>query len=548
MIRTYRKLWKEGGRPDIQQTDGYSGWPNKGLAIVGDFSGIQNFVYRPAPGAGGAGRRLRSRSFRVSAYTELVARWCLRQLSSSNPRLLYTAGGRFIIASEPFDSWENKLARMQAEIDGWAWANFEGELLFHLAAVPFDSAKVPNESLNSALELRRRKPLSGTLQSTGRWQEFEFLRPSAAGEARCDSCGVTQQIEIRPDGATVCRMCVADEAVGSRLPQSRFAKVITNSGDALISALNLAMELDAEDTHSRDEIVLSLGTYDREAEPWFLLKHVPMDDTARTLDFDEIAARAPGRRKWLGCLRIDADQVGRHFAHLGGDPARIWGLSRLLNHLFASTAEELLEEEFPNIYAVYGGGDDLFVVGPWTDTLDFAVALQKHFRAHLGDDLTFSAGLALVKPREHVLSMARKAAEELDKAKQAASYGRVTGRNQINALGTTCDWEMFVTLLSQAKQVASWLNSGHIPARFLHQLLELHTAWFTAGQKRPTSDTAASVKYRPLLYYQICRNLKKGPVSEWAHSLLHSPSAWPWVVFIARYAMLATRRDLDQEG
>jgi hypothetical protein len=48
---------------------------------------------------------------------------------------------------------------------GWAWANFEGELVFHLAAAPFDSAKIPNESLSSALELSRKRPLSGALKA-----------------------------------------------------------------------------------------------------------------------------------------------------------------------------------------------------------------------------------------------------------------------------------------------------------------------------------------------------------------------------------------------
>src|SRR5581483_5736642 len=455
MIAIYHKLWKQGTNLDIAQSERYPGWPEKGIAILGDLSGIQSFVYRPVPGAGGAGRRLRSRSFRVSAYTELIARWCMQQLSVSNPKLLYTAGGRFLIASNPFGSWEGKIAEMQAEIDAWAWANFEGELFFHLAAAPFDSAKVPNEILSAALELRRKGPLAGALQSTGQWREPEFLRPSGTGEARCDSCGVTQRVEPRADEARVCQMFSADEVVGSRLPQIGFAGVV-KAQHPLISALG----------SSQDAIVLSLGVPVPGYEPWYLLRHVPTDNTARTLDFDEIAARAPGHRKWLGCLRIDADQIGRHFAQLGGDPTRVWGLSRLLNHFFASTAENLLEEKFPNIYAVYGGGDDLFVIGPWTDTLDFALALRGHLRSVVGDDLTFSAGVALAKPREHVLSMARRAAGELERAKETPGYGRGSGRNQIRALETTCDWEKFAVVLAQAKQVTSSLESGDIPAQF----------------------------------------------------------------------------------
>jgi len=538
LIATYQNLWKQGGKARISLIEEYPGWPDKGIAILGDFSGIQNFVYRPTPGAGGAARRLRSRSFRVSAYTELIARWCLRQFSVSNPKLLYTAGGRFLIASEPFDSWEQRIAYMRCEVDAWAWANFEGELVFHLAAAPFDSARVPNESLNPALELSRKKPLSGALQSPGNWREPEFLRPASPDDARCDSCGVTQRVD-RESG--VCPICSIDGVVGSRLPQTRFAKVV-KAQDAVISALDLAIELNPQDAGSDDGILLSLGTPAKGSEPWFLLRHVPTDGAGHTLDFDQIAMKSPGSRKWLGCLRIDADNVGRHFADLRGDPARIWGLSRLLNQFFANTVESLLGEKFPNIYAVYGGGDDLFVIGPWTDTLEFANSLRERFRACAGEDLTFSAGLALAKPGEHILSMARRAAEELEKAKSSAAYGRSSGRNQIRALQTSCDWKEFPDLLSQAKRVVSWVESGDLPLRFLHRVLELHDAWLVAGARQAASETAASVRYRPLLYYQICRNLKRSGATDWAHSLLRFPSDWPWVGFIVRYAMLAARR------
>jgi CRISPR-associated protein Csm1 len=544
MIATYHKLWKQGDKSRVPHIEGYGPWPDKGIAFLGDFSGIQGFVYRPAPGVGGAARRLRSRSFRVSAYTELIARWCLQQLSVSNPKLLYTAGGKFLIATEPFDSWQNKVAHMQAQIDEWAWTNFEGELVFHLAAAPFDSGKVPDEALFSALELRRRRPLAETLQSDGNWRESEFIRPTDSNDAKCQSCGITQRVAMRTDGETVCAICAADESIGSILPQSRFA-ILCKAQSGVISALDLAIRLDKDASSSPGQTVLSLGGSLRGYESWLLLRHVPTSDEGRTLDFDEIATYAPGRRKWLGCLRIDADHIGRHFAELKGDPARIWGLSRLLNDFFTSTAEQLLKNKFHTIYAVYGGGDDLFVIGPWTDTLDFALALQEQLRTSVGEDLTFSAGLALAKPRDHILSMARDAAEALEKAKLTSSYGSSTGRNQICALGTTCNWEKFAEVLSQAKQVASWVESGDLPMQFLHEVVKLYDAWWVSQRKDPSGHTAASVRYRPLLYYQICRNLKPGPARQWAHSLLHLPSDWPWAGFILRYAMLAADHKSD---
>ena len=50
-----------------------SGWPTTGVAIEGDFAGIQGYVLKPVPGARGAAKRLRGRSLQVSALTALIA-------------------------------------------------------------------------------------------------------------------------------------------------------------------------------------------------------------------------------------------------------------------------------------------------------------------------------------------------------------------------------------------------------------------------------------------------------------------------------------------
>jgi CRISPR-associated protein Csm1 len=278
-------------------------------------------------------------------------------------------------------------------------------------------------------------------------------------------------------------------------------------------------------------------------EPWFLLRHVPTGPDG-ALDFDQIAQKAAGR-KWLGYLRIDADHAGRSFAQLGGDPLRTWSLSRLLDRFFTVHTNDVLRAAFPNIYAVYGGGDDLFVIGPWDAVLDFALRLRMDLAKVAGKDLSFSAGISLAKPREHVLTQARRAHEELESAKAHPAYNRGCGRDQIRALGVTADWDTFDGLLQTAKRVTGWVQSGALPSSFLHQMLELHHAWCRTRQ-HSDRERAALVRYQPLLYYQIRRNLR-GPAAEWAHSLLHTPSQWPWADFIVRYANLAGQQPSIEE-
>ena len=541
-IEKYHEIWRRGltNGPDV-----CPGWPQSGVALVGDFAGIQTFVYRPVPGSGGAARRLRSRSFRVSAYTALIARWCLTRLSSVQPRFLYSAGGRFLIGTEMFDNCESHIADLQAQVDSWAWQNLGGELVFHLATAPFRAPTIPHEALRVALDRRKLTPLSASLRFSEGWRSEEFFRPAQQNASRCAACGSTMPTQRTEEDVEICAPCLQDEHNGRRLVQSRFAQIIQGAqGD--VSALGLSFNLHDAPGADRDATWLSLEGKDRDTGGWPLLRHVPIED-GRTVDFDKMAERAPGSRKYLGYLRIDVDHAGRQFALLEGHPARTWALSSLLNAFFAIHANELMKASYPNLYAVYGGGDDLFVIGPWTDALAFAVDLRRHLRELAGDDLTFSAGLALAKPREHILSKARESAEELEAAKQTPGLGRTTGRDQVRALGVTCDWETFSHLLATAKQIAAWIESGNVPSRFLHQALDLHRAWREARRRSPDRDTAPGVRYRPLLYYQIRRNLRPGPAAEWAHSLLRPPSGWPWVNFILPYAMLAAKRGTEEE-
>lgn len=538
-LEHYRDLWRSASGA-IPPRD-FPGWPDRGIAILGDFAGIQNFVLRPSPGAGGAARRLRSRSFRVSAYTQMVAYWCLDRLAATNPRLLYSAGGRFLMATAIPSDWRALVDGLQAEIDAWAWKEFEGELIFHLAAADFSSGSIPSEILRLVLEQRKCSPLSKYLLRGEEWTTQEFFRASRHGESRCSACASTLPVRRTDQGEDICYLCSQDEENGRKLVRAPFARIAPGiQGD--IEALGLALNLHDNLAPTNGGAWLSLERGNPSARRWPLLRHVPSSN-GNVLDFDQIALCSLGSRKWLGYLRLDVDHAGMLFAHLNGDPLRVWALSHFLNEFFATMANDLLVAQYSNLYSVYGGGDDLLVIGPWSEAIDFAVDLRSRLRELVGDKLSFSAGLALAKPREHVLTKAREAANELDSAKHTPGRGRDSSRNQIRALEVSCGWEVFPRLLERAKQVKSWLDSGELTSRFLHQTLELHAAWNSAQRIWNGRELAPSVRYRPLLYYQITRNLKAGPAREWAHSLLRPPSDWPWVDFIIHYAMLASGRD-----
>src|SRR5581483_6023321 len=118
-------------------------------------------------------------------------------------------------------------------------------------------------------------------------------------------------------------------------------------------------------------------------------------------------------------LRIDADRIGMKFRELLGQPTRVWALSKLLDRAFSSSVSELIASHFQTLYPVYGGGDDLFVIGPWDKVIDFAARFRSLFRELSGDALTFSAGIALAKPRQHILTKSEEAEYALNEHAKA---------------------------------------------------------------------------------------------------------------------------------
>jgi CRISPR-associated protein Csm1 len=498
-VGLFRRAW---GGEEVGAGAGAPEWPRAGLAIEGDFSGIQQFVLRPVPGAGGAARRLRARSFRVLALTRLVARAIEGEFSDAGARLYYSAGGRFLVVGRSSRGWEERLGALQAAIDEDLMGQFRGSLVFHLAGAEFGDGRVPRVALGESLGRRKLRPLIGALQGAEGWASGRFAFLSSEG-GRCDGCGTSDRVRAE-GGERLCEGCVADREIGARLLGSGQSGLAEREGGRIL-LLGRAWDLT-----------------DGGSLPVPLIGHAPRTE-GRLATFEELAGRAIGR-SYLGYLRVDADRIGAAFRELENDPRRIWGLSRLLDHAFSGAVDGLLSSRFRNIYPVYGGGDDLFVIGPWQETLEFAGAFRKEFRAMTGDKLTFSAGLALAKKRQHILTKSEEAEEALNgHAKEA--------RDSIHALGATMSWPEYERAFEFAGKLAGFHAKRAVRSAMLNDILELHARW-QAGDQR----------WRSLLFYQIERNLKEAREAQDAlrRAFLTPGDLWKHADFAARYAMLAS--------
>ena len=86
----------------------------------------------------------------------------------------------------------------------------------------------------------------------------------------------------------------------------------------------------------------------------------------------------------------------------------------------------LLSQNRYRLNIVYSGGDDVFLIGNWSDVINVAVGLRNAFKKYCGGALTLSAGIGIFPEKFPVAMAARSTAELEDKAK--AFVDPATGR------------------------------------------------------------------------------------------------------------------------
>lgn len=220
----------------------------------------------------------------------------------------------------------------------------------------------------------------------------------------------------------------------------------------------------------------------------------------------------------LGVLKADVDRLGE----LMGDGlpperftlSRLAGLSRRLDHFFTIYLPDLLSNDarFRNIYTVFGGGDDLFLIGPWNRTIELACELRKKFEKYVGDNrkVHFSGGISLQKPHAPLDFLGKEAEEVLKMSKDA-------GRKRLTLFGETVTWEDMEALQCVKTELEQWHEDEWLNNAMLFRLNELLrmageeqrlVQQFAKGQGINMEDMACT-RWHALLVYFVERNIGK---------------------------------------
>ena len=520
------------------------------ILFGGELSGIQNFIFgQGEQGDRGASKLLRARSFSLQMLTRSIWLTLLERCKLTQVARIMDAGGRFILLLPDTDKVRKELDKLETEALRYVLTAFNGILRITFARHAFRAKDLaittfPDvyKTLNDRLERAKLRPLSPLLG--------ESFRPVLGiASSRYAKFGACPFCDLRPAqgesgdeaGCDICKSLI--QQVGRRLPTARYALLTRNgAGFPLFGGLYLRLEESVDKTAAQALDILSLK--DRKAFTAApvagYVPRISRDDMERRLVSGQVAqkpdepweegapktfgmlaaeARIPEERGFrsIACLaacKADVDNLGllfgmglEHGEENHFSLSRFAMLSRMMHHFFSSYLIRVITEQFPDIYVVFAGGDDLFVLGPWSDVVHFAKVLHSTFERFGGgnQEVTISAGLALAKPGVPMRIIKDLAEDQLEASKgRGEDKGAQEGspaKNAVTLFGVTCPWKEFEPRLAQGEWLENLCLEGTLTQGFVRRLLEYsrQARAFAAG------DISCGL-YRSHMVYDISRN------------------------------------------
>ena len=496
------------------------------LIVAADMSGIQNFIYsetNPIENSQkGRSKQFRGKSFYLTLLTETFGSYLLDQTGMSSANLLINGGGHFVMVVPNSAENRRKIAATRKKIQKWFFCTYKGELNLILETLEADDSLYRDFSkwygtiANKLMSAKKQKSLEMltdvfSINLDGADKQYE-VRPKGDEKAVYDNLagyekflysltemfsdvgmilpkakfivrkftGPSWKPDYEPDydlieipfaGFGITWGIAADEKAAKKFLQkgemnsaivyavNRFEVPVTMLNDAGSSAVGAGVKL--------------LGN------------HAPMTSTRDSvLEFQEIAtinseSKDPLGYAALSVLRMDVDNLGSIFS-FGLDRenetesikslSRTVNLSRALNLFFTGHINLIAKNR--DIYITYSGGDDLFVVGSWINTLNFAFDLKKRFTAFAcgNPNLTISGGSYLCKDSYPIHKAAKHAGEAESRAKKSSP-----DKDSIYLFGKEFTWTRAQELVEYGRQldnlVQSERNDEKVTSSYIHFLL-----------------------------------------------------------------------------
>lgn len=521
----------------------------KFLLVGGDISGIQNFIFNLDPShSRGAAKILRARSFYLAMFTRAVIMLIEKRLGLSGYTTLFNAGGGFTLLLPNTEKTRETLDAVSRQMDESLLTPFAGELSLllngetRLSGKDFreDAFHQKLEELQDRMAREKLRKHHHVLIQNGKWQDSTDLLARDYEDYQTELCTLSgygaatatyQKTRVSP-------LTKALIQLGQKLTAARSVSLgpAVENPDVIFFGGEIGLSVSSEMPRPRrGQTTFALNTCHNGLASLYMANFVPrVQETEigqmpedEDNDFEQIAGdprnmaqiahKGPAGAPFLGLLKADVDNLGLITSEgLGAKRSlsRYVTFGRMMDFFFSGRLPALMADppqgkNFDNIYTVFAGGDDLFLISDWQTALDFTAHIRKEFARYVGHNpaLHFSAAHTLLKPRQPIRAGARIAEENLEAAKEA-------GRNRIALFSEVIPWEDYDTLAEYAQflnQAIQKFNQGKekkekggLSIQFVRRLLHYHALY-----KRSQEGDVRALIYRSHLKYDVARNLDK---------------------------------------
>lgn len=401
--------------------------------VSGDLSGIQSFLFNVSSEK--AGRMLKGKSVFLDLLTRYSSKYILENTGFTKANTIYLGGGNFdlLISYTP----DEKLEELRAYIVENLW-KLLGEDIYlsiewiHLSINDLLQFIDKKEGLRFKLDDRKRKRFS---ELKNFYELILQPKEEEIGEGEyCTVCGKKKFIDasIQERWCKTCESFVklADEELETAkylIEEKSNLDKDPETVKEFFEKLGYSLTFSEDPFYSKESKIYQLediNISDKFIPYGFLLGSYNITES----DFEQIAQRNIikefGDRR-LAYLKMDADNMGNVFKMLsekekerGLSLTRYGVLSRRIELFFGKEVLEFIKGS-KEIYPVFIGGDDLFLIGTYERLNKLVLEIRNKYREYTGskDIFTISAGIYYLPHNFPLIRGAQLAEEALERAK-----------------------------------------------------------------------------------------------------------------------------------
>ena len=551
------------------------------LLIGGDIPGIQDFVYTIT--SKGAAKGLRGRSFFLQLLGDAVVRRLIAELGLCWANVVYEAGGNLNLLAPDRPETLRQVCQIRQQVNEVLLQAFQGDMSLVLeyqvlpTAALFDAEQFVRQRqvLGTTLARAKHMPLGSLL---GDWDKV--FEPQGEGSERsCRICRVEidernsvlmEPTEEAIEGSEEDRVCCLCDSFGRLArairhenlwmavkewpgllgtafePDDRWYRLLArmtgftyafgkdrpgDKGQSLLvnrfdflqqGACGFRVMANVTPVVTQDDV-----DYLREEEHREPAQLLEPGKDIRDFGLLARAATERGAIERVGVLQMDMDGLGHTFSN--GVPEltmpRLSALSAAFGRYMGGCLTTLARQYGGNdLYIIYAGGDDLFIVGAWDCLPDLAHAIQTRLKDYTGDHpvLSFSGGLILEGKR---FPLYRAAERSKDAEHAAKDYKRDNGRGKeaFSFLGTVVGWEEWPQVVASQQILRDLVKQG-VPHSLLHLAQTFHKQWHDQKLKA-SSKRQVWGRWMWMSAYSLAR-LAHGESKEDSEMIWHIQQEW----------------------